>query len=71
MTTNKTQATHPLVPGGTRVLNTTEGEPGHIMNGFAFDPAIGWTEYEVETAEGVERWKRDDFILFSEFESDG
>jgi hypothetical protein len=51
------------------VLNTTDGEPGVIMNGFSFDPDQGgWTEYEVETQYGIERWQRSDFILFSEFE---
>lgn len=53
---------------GTRVLNTTDGEPGSIMNGFSFDPATGWYEYEVETQYGVERWLRSDFVLFSELE---
>jgi hypothetical protein len=60
---------HEHLPGGTRVLSTTDGEPGTIINGFAFDPDQGgWTEYEVETQYGIERWKRSDFILFSEFE---
>ena len=58
------------VPSGTRVLNTRDGEPGCIMNGFAFDPQVGWTEYEVETDYGVERWKREDFVLFTELEAD-
>ncbi|GIW80413.1 MAG: hypothetical protein KatS3mg105_2220 [Gemmatales bacterium] len=58
------------VPNGTRVLNITDGEPGYIVNGFAFDPEIGWFEYEVETEYGIEVWKRDEFILFSEFEND-
>ena len=58
------------VPGGIRVLNTTDGEAGTIMNCFAFDPGQGgWTEYEVETQYRIERWKRSDFVLFSEFES--
>lgn len=56
------------LPAGTRVLNTSDGEPGTILNGFAFDPALGWTEYEVETRYGIERWQRGDFILFAEFE---
>jgi len=67
MATNHTQHEH--LPGGTRVLNTTDGQAGTIMNGFVFDPGRGgWTEYEVETQDGIERWKRDDFILFAEFE---
>jgi len=65
---NATQHQH--LPGGTRVLNTNDGEPGAIMNGFTFDPSQGgWTEYEVETQYGIERWERSDFILFSEFEN--
>jgi len=69
MQTNHSQPEH--LPGGTRVLNTNDGEPGLIMNGFAFDPDQGgWTEYEVETQYGIEVWKRCDFILFSEFEND-
>lgn len=52
------------------MLSTTDGEAGTVMNGFAFDPDQGgWTEYEVETQYGIERWQRGDFILFSEFES--
>ena len=55
MTTND----KPL-PGGTRVLNTDDGEPGVIVNGFSYDAdAGGWIEYEVETADGIERWMRD------------
>ena len=63
------QETHAYVPGGTRVLNIRDGEPGHVMNGFSHDPAAGWIEYEVETAYGVERWQRCDFVLFAELET--
>jgi len=67
MATNRPDHEH--LPGGTRVLNTTDGEPGVIINGFAFDPDQGgWTEYEIETQYGIERWKRSDFILFAEFQ---
>jgi hypothetical protein len=31
------------------VLNTTDGEPGTILNGYTLDPACGWVEYEVVT----------------------
>jgi len=62
------KTTSEYLPNGTRVLNTNDGEPGSIMNGFAFDPATGWTEYEVETKYGIEVWARTDFILFSEME---
>jgi hypothetical protein len=57
---------HAALPGGTRVLNTNDAEPGTILNGFSFDPATGWVEYEVETKYGIERWMRTDFILMSE-----
>ncbi len=68
-TTQPTDPAQPL-PGGTRVLNTQDGEPGHILIGFAFDPDTGgWTEYEVTTQYGIERWQRRDFILFSEFQN--
>ena len=59
----------PSLPAETRVLNITDGEPGTILNGFTYDPSEGgWTEYEVVTQNGIERWQRSDFILFSEFE---
>ena len=64
-----TTQTNTYLPNGTRVLNTSDGEPGSIMNGFSFDPATGWYEYEVETQYGIERWLRSDFILFTEFEN--
>ncbi len=57
------------LPAGVRVLNTNDGEPGRILGGLAFDPTTGeWTEYEVETQYGIERWQRSDFVLFSEIE---
>jgi len=56
------------LPNGTRVLNTTDGEPGSIVNGFSFDQAIGCYEYEVETQYGIERWLRSDFVLISEID---
>ena len=61
---------HDYLPNGTRVLNTNDGEPGTILNGFSFDPATGWYEYEVVTHYGVERWLRTDFVLMSELETD-
>ena len=61
--------TQNYIPNGTKVLNTNDGEPGTIMNGFTFDRSTGeWTEYEVETAYGVERWQRTDFVLMAEIE---
>jgi hypothetical protein len=50
------------------VLNTTDGEPGTVLNGFAFDPDTGWYEYEVVTKYGIERWQRGDMLLMSEIE---
>jgi hypothetical protein len=61
--------TQQYLPNGTRVLNTQDGEPGTIVNGFSFDPESGWFEYEVETRYGIERWQRTDFVLMSELES--
>jgi hypothetical protein len=59
----------PHLPGETRVLNINDGEPGTILNGFTYDPSEGgWTEYEVVTQDGIERWQRSDFVLFSELE---
>ena len=60
--------TNDHLPGGTRVLNTSDGEPGTIINGFSFDTATGWYEYEVETQYGIERWMRSDFVLMSELD---
>ncbi len=55
------------LPHGTKVLHTEDGELGYIMNGFAYDAdAGGWVEYEVETHEGIEVWKRDAFVLLAE-----
>ena len=69
MAENQTQHEH--LPGGTRVLNTGDGETGVIINGYAFDADQGgWTEYEVETKHGIEHWRRGEFILFSEFEEE-
>jgi hypothetical protein len=66
MTTKRTM-NQPSLPAKTRVLNTTDSEPGAILNGFTFDPSAGeWTEYEAVTQYGIERWQRSDFILFSE-----
>jgi hypothetical protein len=66
-----TKKTYEYVPGGTRVLNTSDGEPGTILNGYTYNKGqTEWYEYDVETAHGIERWHRDEFILFSEFEDD-
>jgi hypothetical protein len=55
------------LPSETRVLNIRDGESGTILNGFTYDPIAGqWTEYEVVTQYGIERWQRSDFIMFSE-----
>lgn len=52
---------------GTRVLNTNDGEPGAILNGFSFGPE-GCCEYEVQTQYGIERWRRSDFIAMPDVE---
>jgi hypothetical protein len=62
MTTNGTTAGAGPVPGGTRVISTTDGEDGTVLN--AFDAA--GREYEIETRYGVERWRRDEFVTFAE-----
>lgn len=65
-----TYATNNHLPAGTKVLNTDDGEPGTILNGFTWIPQTGeWTEYEVETAYGIERWERRKFIVTSEIEN--
>jgi len=63
MTNQDAQPADDYLPGGTLVLSTRDGEPGVIMNGFATDEQGRWIEYEVETSEGVERWRRDDLLL--------
>jgi len=56
-------------PAETPVLNITDGERGVILNGTVIDPKSGeWVEFEVATQYGIERWEREDFILFREFE---
>ena len=59
------------LPAETPVLKITDGEPGSILGGFAFDPASGWTEYEVATRDGIERWDRTEFMLMAEVEDNG
>jgi hypothetical protein len=69
-TMNANLSPKPALPTETRVLHTNDGEPGTILNGFTYDAETGeWTEYEVVTNHGIERWERKDFILFSEFEN--
>ena len=63
-----TATTSEYLPNGTPVLNTNDGERGTILNGFACDPVAGWTEYEVTTQHGIERWQRSDMMLFSEID---
>ena len=55
------------LPGGTRVLNTKDGEPGTVLNGVALNTATGeWSEYEVETRHAIETWATADFITMTE-----
>ena len=53
------------LPGGTRVLNTTDGEPGTVLNSYAGRPG-DWTEYEVVTQYGIEIWKTSDLMVLDE-----
>ena len=57
------------LPCETVVLNTTDGERGTILNGFAYENGQ-WTEYEVVTQYGIERWQRRDFVLMTECQID-
>jgi len=57
------------LPNGTKVLNTEDGEPGWVVNGFTIDETGKWVEYEVETAYGIERRRRDQFVLMNEIEA--
>jgi hypothetical protein len=60
----------PALPTETRVINTEDGESGVILDGFTWEPSTGeWTEYEVVTQYGIERWKRDDFVLASDLQN--
>lgn len=61
-TTNNGKAPAAYFEGGTRVLNTTDGEPGTVLNGYAQDAAGAWTEYEVETTHAIEIWKAAEMI---------
>jgi hypothetical protein len=67
-----TQAAYDYLPAETKVLNINYGEPGWILNGYAYDPNQGgWYEYEVTTKDGcIEVWKRSDFVLWTEIEVD-
>ncbi|MBL8745827.1 MAG: hypothetical protein JNK58_05650 [Phycisphaerae bacterium] len=51
---------------GTRVLNTTDGETGRIMNAYGSDRSGSWVRYEVETESAIEVWHRNDFIVMPE-----
>ncbi|MEK6778948.1 MAG: hypothetical protein AABY80_04695 [Candidatus Deferrimicrobiota bacterium] len=55
------------IPNGTEVISMKDGELGSVLNGFGWETdAAGnqvWTEYEVVTQYGIERWMRADFIL--------
>ena len=58
------------IMNGTKVLNTNDAEQGTIHSAVAYAPATGeWTEYEVVTTYGIERWQRSDFVLMSEIET--
>jgi hypothetical protein len=66
-TANHNPTPKTALPGGTRVLNTSDGEPGTVLNGVARNTATGeWTEYEVETRYGIETWATADLITMAE-----
>jgi hypothetical protein len=56
------------IPGGTKVLNTSDGQPGTILNGFA-GREDAWSEYEVETADGIETWKAGEIVRMDEIKT--
>ena len=62
-------AAKPALPCETVVLNTTDGERGTILNGFAYQNGA-WIEYEVVTQYGIERWQCRDFVPMSECQID-
>ena len=62
MTNNGTAATSGPVPAGTRVINVRDGQDGSVLGAYDTTGA----EYEVETAYGIEVWKRADFVTFAE-----
>ncbi len=60
----KNPTTKTALPAETKVRSTTTGQMASVLNGFAFDTATGeWTEYEVETARGIEVWKTTEFTV--------
>lgn len=58
-------ATNKYLPCETPVLHIGSNKIGSVMNGFAGD-ASGWTEYEVATPYGIERWRRSDMVVVGE-----
>ena len=68
MTTNPEKPARPCLAAGTRILNTDDGEPGTVLNGYAWSGAE-CLEYEVETHFGIEIWHRDRFALMSDLEA--
>lgn len=52
------------LPLATRVLNTTDGEPGLVLKVSGTDDRTGaCTEYSVVTQYGIERWKTSDVLV--------
>ena len=57
----------PSLPAETKVINLHDAEPGTVLNGFTYDHDLGeWTEYEIVTAYGIERWQRRDFAVLDD-----
>jgi hypothetical protein len=67
MTTN--HHISPALPVGTRVLNTGDGESGTVHAAYARNAAGDWTEYEVVTQYGIEKWQRAGFVLLDEVQA--
>jgi hypothetical protein len=60
----KVEIPEPPLKAMTLVVSHLDGEPGRVLNGYAYDgSAGGWTEYEVSTKYGIEIWKVEDLFV--------
>ncbi|MCC7291479.1 MAG: hypothetical protein IT449_05390 [Phycisphaerales bacterium] len=62
MTTQKPER----LPGGTRVVNTNDGEPGRIDGTLGVDGCGRATTYYVETAYGREVWRAGEIVVIEQ-----
>ncbi|TWT40497.1 hypothetical protein RAS1_42080 [Phycisphaerae bacterium RAS1] len=64
MTTAKNNAKTTILTPGTLVVNTSDGEPGHIeqVGTFRRNGIHAWT-YLVRTADGLETWDACDLFV--------